>query len=169
MRFIHNHHMKGSNNNKYRPLMERFWGFVDKRGPDDCWEWTGSRHGGGYGLIGINGRSVRTHRFSYEIHKGPIPKGMKVLHTCDNPPCVNPGHLYAGSHQDNMDDKMEKGRHKVNMGEAHHSAKFTEEHVRDIRKRRADGETGVALAKEYGVTTAAICAIFKRKNWKHLE
>lgn len=168
-RFIHNHHMRGSRNNKYRPVMERFWEKVDKRGPNECWLWTGTHHGGGYGLFGINKRMVRTHRFSYELHNGPIPDGLEVLHECDNPPCVNPAHLFLGTHQDNMDDMHSKDRHNAAKGESVGGAKLTEDQVRQIRQRRTNGETGVTLAKEYGVSAAVISKVHLRQTWRHVE
>ncbi len=95
------------------PLAERFWPKVDKRGDDECWEWTGGRHPSGYGQIWIGGKygsHIYAHRASWEINGHKIPDGMCVLHHCDNPPCVNPAHLFIGTQADNMRDKQAKGR-----------------------------------------------------------
>lgn len=90
--------------------VDRFWSQVDKTA--DCWVWKGTATRDGYGqqMINAMGRPVTAHRMSYSIHVGPIPKGMCVMHACDNPPCVNPAHLKLGTHLDNMRDMVAKGR-----------------------------------------------------------
>lgn len=97
------------------PVTERFWNRVDKtlgHGPKgECWVWVAGHDGYGYGAIRYKGKSVVTHRVSWEMANGLIPDGMKVLHRCDNPPCVNPDHLFLGTHQDNMADMKEKKRY----------------------------------------------------------
>ena len=91
----------------------RFWEKVDKSGgPNSCWNWTGAKHSFGYGSVRISRRAYKAHRVSYEWLIGPIPEGMCLLHTCDNPMCVNPSHLQVGTKMDNTQDMMKKGRHK---------------------------------------------------------
>ena len=91
-----------------RTMTERFWRKVVKT--ETCWLWTGAHLPAGYGMIGMpgGGPNVLTHRFSYELHYGPIPDGLLVCHKCDNPPCVRPDHLYAGTQQDNVSDMIAK-------------------------------------------------------------
>lgn len=88
---------------------ERFWSFVEKT--DSCWLWTGAKHPKGYGIFHLRGRTPRAHVLSWILHHGPVPRGLCVLHRCDNPPCVNPDHLFLGTPQDNTDDMTRKGRH----------------------------------------------------------
>lgn len=105
-----------------------------------CWEWQGSKRNG-YGRMIIGSRTdgtrktVSTHRLSYELHYGEIPQGMEICHKCDNPCCINPDHLFAGTRQDNVDDRERKGRNNPPKGEKHAKAKLTELDVLTIRKR----------------------------------
>lgn len=89
---------------------EVFWGNLAKGEPSECWEWKGAKGTGGYGIFSANGKAYRAHRFSYELHVGPIPKGMYICHQCDNPCCCNPAHLFAGTPTDNNRDRSRKGR-----------------------------------------------------------
>lgn len=102
-------HKCGTARSRWR-TMDRFWKYVERRVEDECWIWNGPRVPSGYGRIRWNGRDSYAHRCSYELHKGPVPPGMHVCHTCDNPPCVNPKHLFHGTRQDNMQDSVRKGR-----------------------------------------------------------
>jgi hypothetical protein len=122
-------------------LSERFWRFV-QRG-DACWTWTGSRNEHGYGQIhggpGV-GRPLIASRVSWEIHHGPIPDGLLVCHTCDNPSCVNPAHLFLGSHADNGRDMSAKGRagahvkpETLSRGDAHYARRQPERLARGDR------------------------------------
>jgi hypothetical protein len=94
-----------------RPLAERFWERVNKG--NDCWVWVGNRLPKGYGRMcsgGKSGQVLLAHRVSWALHNGPIPTGKYICHTCDNPPCVNPNHLFLASHAENMADMVAKGR-----------------------------------------------------------
>jgi hypothetical protein len=107
--------LSGHCQNPVRSAEERFWSEVRKEGA--CWVFDGRRDRWGYGRLYIGRRNRRTaytgaHRFSYQLHCGPVSDGLLVLHRCDNPPCVNPAHLFLGTHQANMKDMVAKGRHK---------------------------------------------------------
>lgn len=108
-RFAYNHHLRLD---KAESL---FWEKVDKRGPEDCWEWKAAHTKRGYGCFRFNERQDLSHRVSYILAHGSIPDGLWVLHKCDNPKCVNPAHLFLGTHQDNMNDMKNKGRHPGNQ------------------------------------------------------
>lgn len=156
------------------PPEERFWTNVVKC-DDGCWRWTGSKTDKGYGRIGINGKTVKAHRYSYEIHH-PITKPMNenelvILHRCDNPACVNPAHLRLGTQQDNIDDKMIKGRGRWNCskGEQNGKSKLNETQIIEIRNRYAAGGTTYRkLATEYGVHHSTVGPIINHENWKHI-
>lgn len=153
--------------------VERFWGNVARSTPDACWLWQGAMDGAyGYGAFFCHGKNHRAHRFAYELLVGPIPEGLFVCHSCDNPPCVNPAHLWVGTNYDNFSDMRAKGRAAVpvaNKDEACHQAKLTAADVREIRRRRA--EAGVpysALAAAYGVTKTNAWYIVNRRTWRHV-
>lgn len=149
----------------------RFRKKIDIDTPDGCWLWTGMLKENGYGIVTLSKKRYYAHRISWELHCGPIPEKMCVLHKCDHPACVRPDHLFLGTRADNMQDMIQKRRerHDENVrGESHYRARFTEEQVRSIRHRWKLGETQPVLAKEYGVTPGAISHIVTRKNWKHV-
>jgi hypothetical protein len=138
--------------------IERFMNKFTKN-PGGCWEWTSAMGGEGYGNVTLrklaqrlNRRSTsfRAHRISWMIHKGPIPEGMFVMHKCDNRICVNPEHLCLGTHQDNMDDMMKKGRHRTapQYGNKHAARKVIADHV--------EYESYTAAGKALGVSDNAI-------------
>lgn len=151
-----------------RTLSERFWEKVDKSG--ECWEWTATTIGGGYGSIHHNKRMRYAHRVSFELTYGKIPDGLDVLHTCDNPLCVNPSHLRLGTHRDNMQDMIKKGRGNKNKGVKVGTAKLNPTKVRKIRSLYSTGNyTMKQLGKQFNVDTTQICNIVNRKHWKHID
>lgn len=154
-----------------------FWARVDKRGPDECWEWQGGRNGKAakesYGVFWAFGTRLKAHRFAYEITKGELKHGEMACHKCDNPPCCNPAHLFAGTPAVNAQDCKAKGRMNHQCGEARYNATLTDEKVREIRSRyqkRKVGGMGIdRLAELYGVGRTMIYAIVTRQRWAHVE
>jgi hypothetical protein len=179
------------------PLLERFWAKVAKT--ETCWLWTGVSTPRRYGLLWQTKQPILVHRFSYELHYGPIPDGLWVLHTCDTPACVRPEHLFLGTNSDNMLDAAAKGRmgaqrdplgfsqrlqaslrlhpQRRARGERNHTAKLTEAQVREIRHIYAhrgvkyvhSGATYAGLARAFGVSPQTVEAIVKRQTWRHLD
>lgn len=156
--------------NKARVLPEatRFWALVNQRGPDECWPWQAARDKDGYGLFTPQpGRQEVAHRVAYRLANSTLDPALMVCHTCDNPPCCNPRHLFLGTNADNMTDMVSKGRSR--KGEAHPRARLTADAVQAIRARYSAGTiTLAALAAEYGVKDVTIQAITSRRSWKHV-
>jgi hypothetical protein len=139
-------------------------------GLNACWPWMGSKNAKGYGTFAAgHNTNLLAHRVSFAIANGRTPKRQMVCHSCDNPACVNPAHLWLGNHQTNADDMVSKGRAPRPLGERHHSAKLTPAKVRRIRARyAAGGVTTIKLGAEYGVSHQVIHRIISRKIWKHI-
>lgn len=140
---------------------QRFWSWVEVAGDAECWLWTGGRGRREYGQITANKTTYRAHRCAWEIANGPIPDGLVVRHTCDNPPCVNPRHLLLGTFADNNRDKVERGRSLT--GERHPLCKLSDLDVAIIRRKHAAGNTQVALSAEYGVRQGYISKLVTGK------
>lgn len=151
---------RGVNKWTNMPLIERFISRVTKAG--DCWVWCGSKAPGGYGQLSVGGKLQRANRVSWRLFRGEIPKGLHVLHRCDNPPCVNPEHLFLGTHGDNVRDMFSKGRGKFTRI----PPKLTEDQVTKIY---SDDRIYKEIAKDYGVDPSTICDIKRRKSWKKLN
>lgn len=126
---------------------------------DGCWIWKGCTTRDGYGVMGIGRKQVRSHRASYEAFKGEIPAGMLVCHSCDNPLCVNPDHLFAGTPKQNTQDMIKKGRKASRTDAEHHMTKISHVQRDEIRAMRSGGSTLKAIADCFGVSFKTISAI----------
>lgn len=145
----------------------RFWSKIKKT--RNCWVWVAAKSAAGYGVIGAGGRGnkiIYAHRLSYEIHFGPIPAGMSVCHSCDNPACVNPIHLSVGTHKDNIRDSYEKRR--MAIGERSKLSVLKNSDIIDIRFLLTTGASTRAVGLLYDVSQSNASRIGSRKTWKHI-
>jgi len=146
---------------------------TDKKSPDECWEWQGQRRKpkgnakSGYGRLEFKGKQYTAHKLAWELHnKTTVPDGYVVCHSCDNPCCVNPNHLFLGSNQDNMTDRNKKQRQA--KGKDIHTNKLSQEDVKYI-KSLPKGFNQSEVARQFGVYSSCISAIVNGKNWKHIK
>jgi hypothetical protein len=136
-----------------------------------CIEWSGCRNRAGYGSKKVGGKTMLAHRWVFETEKGPIPDGLYVLHHCDNPPCVNPEHLFLGTHQDNMDDRQRKGRTcppPPTKGSACPWSRLSDADAAIIRHLAHCDVNQPRLAKLYGISQTMVSRIKLRKAWAHV-
>ncbi len=142
-----------------RPLHDRLWGRVNKSGP--CWLWLGATNDKGYGLIGAGrkGKLAYVHRVSFEDHGGRLKPDQEVCHSCDTPNCVNPAHLFAGTHAENMLDMARKGRA---------NKKLTEPQVREVVRLRQLSIPRKDIVERTGIKLGTLKDILRGKNWKHV-
>jgi len=159
-------------------LVERFWKFTDKKGEDECWPWKLKPLGNGYGRIKFKRKTIKAHRLSFLIHYGAFPEGKpRALHKCDNPICVNPSHLFAGSDGDNVRDCVRKkrysngfGRGRINScrGERCPLSKLKADIVLQIRNLCIQGISQKQIAKLFNISPEHVSKISLRKVWGHL-
>jgi hypothetical protein len=149
----------------------------------DCIEWSLSKDKNGYGKTKLNGKSMQAHRLAWIAYNGDIPHNLLVCHSCDNPSCINPNHLFLGTSQDNMTDKMKKGRYRGGpifwnsnngnsgnhryYGSLHHNAKLADDKIPIIKDMIDKGYSCVYIAKSYGVSDVVIGRIKHGLAWKH--
>lgn len=160
----------GSRKNK--SVEDRFWEKVSIKDTDDCWEWQANIIYG-YGMFTLNKKQVRAHQWSWKYFYGEIPEGLCVLHTCDNRICVNPNHLFLGTHKDNAVDRQNKGRTKIPhiFGENHKLAKLNDDLVRQIRFLRTQNMSYVEIANAIGsiVDYRTVGKVISGRSWKHVK
>lgn len=158
-----------------RPKRDRWEERVDKSG--DCWIWIGARTSHGYGQLrtGNPGRVEMAHRLAWEFYRGPISAGMDICHRCDNPPCVNPDHLFPGNAEANARDMVAKGRKKGGSpkGVSHpmptgNSWKLNSEIVLEIRRRAEGGESYASISRSFDLTAAMVSRIVRRLSWRRV-
>lgn len=134
-------------------------------GKKGCLEWIGYKNPDGYGVTSVRQKQTRTHRLSWLFHYGKIPRGMCVCHKCDNPACINPSHLFLGTHIENMIDMTSKGRRVRFSGEKNPSAKLTNKQVEEIRELCKLGFFAKFIAPKYSISMATVYHIKNGRNW----
>lgn len=149
-------------------LHDRFWQRVIKGDPDACWEWQGARRASGYGVISVGGRKLPILVASriMAVWEGHDIAGLIVMHTCDNPPCVNPKHLVPGTTAQNLEDMRRKNRHRPQRGENHRAANLTNEQVISIRQLLAEGNESAEISRMLGVPYYSVYDIASGKKWR---
>jgi hypothetical protein len=174
--------MKKHGNTK--PLRPRFWSKVDKRGPfpdpdkypdiagTRCWIWIAARNKNGYGEFRFKHRAVLAHRMGFRLtQETPLPKGICILHKCDNPACVRRSHLFEGTKTQNNEDKKEKGRSPCRKGVKNSCTHLMEADVLSIRKEyvyRCPKKGGFALGRKYRIRPSSVYNIISRRTWTHI-
>ena len=149
------------------PFEYRFQTSIRKE-ENGCWTWTSCVNTYGYGETAYKGKQYLAHRLSYEFCKGPIPEGLFVCHSCDNPACINPDHLWVGTHTDNMRDKLRKGRGNMPFGSNHWGVKLTEDLVRKIRSLHSSGTRIKEIMELTNLGRSVISSVVTRRSWRHV-
>ena len=145
---------------------ERFFSKIKKS--NSCWLWQGGRWSQGYGRFKSRGIDLKAHRISYSIYKGEIQNGLLVCHYCDNPPCVNPDHLFLGTNKQNTQDMLRKGRHSF-TGSMNPKAKLKDQDIIEIRRMILEGIFQKEIGRKFNVSQATISDIKLRSIWKHVK
>ena len=159
--------MKLSYRKKGRTVEQRFYDFALPEPNTGCWLWTGYLSGSGYARFNVgNAKHIQASRYSWELHKGPIPDGLQACHICDVRCCVNPDHLFLGTQSDNLNDMEQKGRGVHLRGESHPKARLTEDDVRNIR---TDQRQLKIIGADYGVDKQYIWKIKRGVHWGHVK
>lgn len=149
---------------------EKFWEKADVRGENDCWEWKASRNRKGYGNFYLSvGKSesihVLAHRVAYILaYDVQVPQETQVCHSCDNPACVNPKHLFLGTSKDNVADMYKKGRAASQKGIRNH-AKLDEEKIAEIKQLKKQGVMSKVIAKMFGLNESTISRMLNNHTW----
>ena len=153
-------------------LARRLANGLDEAPEGDCWNWQRTTNDDGYPMLRVAGRMVYAHRLAYELAIGPVPDGLHILHSCDNPRCINPAHLSPGTRSQNMKECSERGRARIprpiKLGEQNGAAKLTDVDVRSIRRLLHKGVTQQAIADRFAVTQRTISDIKLGKKWRHV-
>jgi hypothetical protein len=135
----------------------------------ECWEYTRGIGSGGYGIVSVNDKAIGAHKLAYLLRRGPVPKGMCVLHECDNRKCINPDHLFLGTKGVNNRDRKQKGRNDDRRGRKNYMVKLTENQVHEIRNLASgSGLSQREIGKRFGICQQQVCEIARRKAWVHL-
>lgn len=171
-RFKYLYNVKYINNDRVR-ILKSFWNKIENlsfHSDEDCWNWTASVNEGGYGQLGFLGRPYISHRLSYVLYKGRIPKDLFVLHKCDNRRCVNPSHLFIGTAGDNNRDCIAKGRNYVrnNIGKPG-ARKFNESNIKEIFELFKGGKTHQEIADKFRIGRSSITKILNKQRYKEIE
>ena len=150
----------------YKSDKDRIFNNINSMTDNGCWEWMGTKLRGGYGGLSVRGKTWQAHRFSYVVFIGEIPDGMLVCHACDNPSCVNPNHLFLGTHKTNAEDRVKKKRSSV--GESFPKSKLKEQEILEIRRYASLGVTRRTLAKMFRVGSTCITYVVNKRTWRHI-